>query len=144
MEHSIIRTQQNPLRLARHFRILAAEGRFGLLCCRLDGPQGRLWRRAALDAVCSALACAGVVHFDATGFRVSSKCTWVHSASSGKYVLVTVHAKRVRTAWTPPGVLPAFAGTACHGMTAVPPGTQPEGMPEGVPEGTAEVPEGTG
>ena len=48
----------------------------------------------ALEAIVSELVRAEVAHFDETGFRVAGKLAWVHSASSGKYVLVTVHAKR--------------------------------------------------
>jgi len=57
---------------------------------------------------------AGVAHFDETGFRVAGKLAWVHSASSGKYVLVTVHQKRGKDDMDAAGVLPVFAGTACH------------------------------
>ena len=48
----------------------------------------------AIDAIVKALLAADVAHFDETGFRVAGKLAWVHSASSGKFVLVTVHAKR--------------------------------------------------
>jgi transposase len=72
----------------------------------------------ALDAVRGALA-AGVAHFDETGFRVAGKLAWVHSASSGKYVLVTVHAKRGKDGMDPAGVLPSFAGTACRDAWAL-------------------------
>jgi transposase len=68
----------------------------------------------ALDAVRSALAGAGVAHFDETGFRVAGRLAWVHSASSGKYVLVTVHPKRGTDGMNAAGVLPAFGGIACH------------------------------
>jgi hypothetical protein len=68
----------------------------------------------AVEAVRGALAGAGVAHFDETGFRVAGKLAWVHSASSGKFVLVTGHAKRGRDGMDAAGVLPAFAGIACH------------------------------
>ena len=68
----------------------------------------------AIDAIIKALAGSEVAHFDETGFRVAGKLAWVHSASSGKYVLVTVHAKRGKDAMDAAGVLPAFAGIACH------------------------------
>jgi transposase len=55
-----------------------------------------------------------VAHFDETGFRVAGKLAWVHSASSGKYVLVTVHPKRGKKGMDAAGVLPAFAGIAVH------------------------------
>jgi hypothetical protein len=38
----------------------------------------------------------------------------VHSASSGKYALITVHARRGREAMDAAGVLPSFAGIAVH------------------------------
>ena len=50
----------------------------------------------AIDAIVKALIAADVAHFDETGFRVAGRLAWVHSASSGKYVLVTVHGKRGR------------------------------------------------
>jgi transposase len=68
----------------------------------------------ALDAVARALIASDVAHFDETGFRVAGKLAWVHSASSGKFVLVTVHGKRGRQGMDKAGVLPAFAGVACH------------------------------
>jgi transposase len=68
----------------------------------------------AITAITGALAGADVAHFDETGFRVAGKLAWVHSASAGKYVLVTVHPKRGKQAMDAAGVLPAFAGIACH------------------------------
>jgi transposase len=68
----------------------------------------------AVDAIITALAGADVAHFDETGFRVAGKLAWVHSASSGRYVLVTVHPRRGKEGMDAAGVLPAFAGIACH------------------------------
>ena len=68
----------------------------------------------ALKAIISALVRAEVTHFDETGFRVAGKLAWVHSASSGRHVLVTVHAKRGKEGMNAVGVLPSFAGIACH------------------------------
>jgi transposase len=68
----------------------------------------------AIDAIVKALIAADVAHFDESGFRVAGRLAWVHSASSGKYVLVTVHAKRGRLGMDAAGVLPSFAGIACH------------------------------
>ena len=68
----------------------------------------------ALDAVVKALIASDVAHFDETGFRVAGKLAWVYSASSGKFVLVTVHGKRGRQGMDAAGVLPAFTGVACH------------------------------
>jgi transposase len=68
----------------------------------------------AIDAIVKALVAADVAHFDETGFRVAGRLAWVHSASSGKFVLVTVHGKRGRQGMDAAGVLPSFAGIACH------------------------------
>jgi transposase len=68
----------------------------------------------AITAITAALAGAGVAHFDETGFRVAGKLAWVHSASAGEYVLVTVHPRRGKEGMDAAGVLPAFAGIACH------------------------------
>lgn len=53
-------------------------------------------------------------HFDETGFQVAGKLAWAHSASSGRFVLVTVHAKRGTAAMDAAGILPSFADIACH------------------------------
>jgi transposase len=68
----------------------------------------------ALKAITQYLAGAEVVHFDETGFRTAGKLAWVHSASWGKFVLVTVHAKRGKDGMKAAGVLPFFAGIAVH------------------------------
>ena len=68
----------------------------------------------AVDAIAGALIAADVAHFDETGFRVAGKLAWVRSASAGKFVLVTVYPKRGRQGMDAAGVLPSFAGIACH------------------------------
>jgi transposase len=68
----------------------------------------------AIDAIIKALVQSEVAHFDETGFRVAGKLAWVHAASAGRYALVTVHAKRGIDGMDAAGVLPAFAGIACH------------------------------
>jgi transposase len=89
-------------------------------CAPSPGALAAMTRRIAdavapaVSAVRDALASAGVAHFDETGFRVAGRLSWVRSASSGKYVLVTVHAKRGKDGMDSAGVLPAFGGTACH------------------------------
>ena len=45
---------------------------------------------------------------------MAGKLAWVHSASSGRFVLVTVHGKRGTQGMDAAGVLPSFAGIACH------------------------------
>ncbi|AZM48754.1 hypothetical protein DMB38_25910 [Streptomyces sp. WAC 06738] len=60
------------------------------------------------------LAEAEMAHFDETALRVAGKLHWVHSASTGKYVLITVHERRGVEAMDAAGVLPAFTGIAVH------------------------------
>jgi transposase len=55
----------------------------------------------ATGAITKALLACEVAHFDETGFRVAGKLAWVHSASSGRYVLHTVHARRGQAAIDP-------------------------------------------
>ena len=68
----------------------------------------------ALKEIARQLISSDVVHFDETGFRAAGKLAWVHSASSGKFVLVTVHAKRGKEGMVAAGVLPSFGGIAVH------------------------------
>jgi transposase len=68
----------------------------------------------ALKAITEYLIAAEVVHFDETGFRTAGKLAWVHSASWGKFVLVTVHAKRGKDGMRAAGILPFFTGIAVH------------------------------
>lgn len=69
---------------------------------------------APLAAIGKALVTAGVLHADETGFRVAGRLACVHSASSGKFALVTVHGKRERETMDAAGVLPAFGGVLVH------------------------------
>src|SRR6185312_15259435 len=68
----------------------------------------------ALAAITRYLASAEAAHFDETGFRTAGRLAWVHSASWGKFVLVTVHAKRGKDGMTAAGVPPLFTGIAVH------------------------------
>jgi transposase len=70
----------------------------------------------ALAAITRYLASAEAAHFDETGFRTAGRLAWVHSASWGKFVLVTVHAKRGKDGMTAAGVLPLFTGIAVHAL----------------------------
>ncbi len=68
----------------------------------------------AIKEIVQALIASEVAHFDETGFRVAGKLAWVHSASAGQHVLVTVHAKRGTEGMNAAGVLPSFTGIAVH------------------------------
>ncbi len=45
---------------------------------------------------------------------MEGKLAWVHSASTGKYALITVHARRGIEAMNAAGMLPSFSGIACR------------------------------
>ena len=96
-------------RAGRDVRLRPVPGRAGRA-----GPQDRRACSPAIAAIIEAVAGADVAHFDETGFRVAGKLAWVHSASAGKFVLVTVHPKRGKEGMDAAGVLPAFTGIACH------------------------------
>jgi hypothetical protein len=57
---------------------------------------------------------APVVCFDETGMRIAGRLAWLHSASTGTDVLLSVHRKRGTQAMDDAGVLPGFAGIAVH------------------------------
>jgi transposase len=67
-----------------------------------------------IEAIKTGLRDARVAHFDETGFRVQSRLQWVHSASSGKWSLLTVHPKRGTAAMDQAGILGCFTGIAVH------------------------------
>jgi transposase len=85
-----------------------------------EGTVAAMSERAAggldgfLDAVRERIAEAEVAGFDETGLRVSSSLHWVHCARTGKYTLITCHAKRGKDGINDMGVLPRFGGVAVH------------------------------
>src|SRR5205807_8859126 len=104
--------------LSRDRACLALAEMFG--CAPSPGALAAAARKTAgflapaLAAITRHLIAAEVVHFDETGVRTAGKLAWVHSASAGKLVLVTVHAKRGKDGMKAAGVLPFFRGIACH------------------------------
>lgn len=67
-----------------------------------------------LELVHGQIADAPLAHFDETGLRVAGKLGWAHSASTGKYSLITVHDRRGREAMNAAGVVENFTGVAVH------------------------------
>jgi transposase len=86
--------------MAELFGVPVSPGAVSGMVTRLAGSL-----QPVLAAIRAAVVAADVAHFDETGFRTAGKLAWVHSASSGKYVLITVHARRGREAMDAAGVL---------------------------------------
>ena len=63
---------------------------------------------AFTDAVRTGLHGAALVHADETGLRVDGRLHWVHSTSTDRLSLITVHAKRGRLGIDAHGVLPDY------------------------------------
>ncbi|MGH3779961.1 MAG: IS66 family transposase [Pseudonocardiaceae bacterium] len=85
-----------------------------------EGTVATMTKRAAdgpddfLGHVTDRVAEAGVAGFDETGPRVAGRLHWVHCARTGKYTLITCHAKRGRKGIDDAGVLGRFHGVAVH------------------------------
>jgi hypothetical protein len=91
------------------FGVAVTPGTAAAMVRRVAGKLG-----GCVDAIRAALIAADVMHADETGFRAAGKLAWVHSASSGKFALITVHGKRGREAMNAAGVLPKFRGVLVH------------------------------
>ena len=91
---------------------------FGTPVC--DATVATMTRRAAdgldgfLAEVTDRIAESEVAGFDETGLRVAGSLHWVHCARTGKYTLITCHAKRGRTGIDAAAVLGRFRGVAVH------------------------------
>jgi transposase len=85
-----------------------------------EGTVAAMTKRAAdglgefLDVVRDGIVEAEVAGFDETGLRVAGRLHWVHCARTGKYTLITCHAKRGREGINAAGVLGRFRGIAVH------------------------------
>ncbi|MGH3787828.1 MAG: IS66 family transposase, partial [Pseudonocardiaceae bacterium] len=95
--------------LGELFGTPVSEGTVAAMTARAAGGLGGF-----TELVRYRIADAQVAHFDETGLRVEGKLHWVHSASTDKYSLITVHQRRGREAMDAAGVLPGFAGVGVH------------------------------
>jgi hypothetical protein len=95
--------------LAELFGIPLSSGTVAAITARAAGRLGGF-----LEHVRGQLAGSEVAGFDETGFRVEGRLHWVHCARTGKYTLLTVHARRGTEAMKAMGVLPWFTGVAVH------------------------------
>jgi transposase len=95
--------------LSELFGVLVSGGTVLAMARRAAAALGEFTERARQE-----IADAPLAHFDETGLRVAGRLHWVHSASTGKWSLITVHRKRGVEAMNAAGVLPAFRGIAVH------------------------------
>jgi transposase len=85
-----------------------------------EGTVATMTKRAAdrledfLNVLRDRIANAQVAGFDETGLRVAGALHWVHCARTGKYTLITCHAKRGKAGIDAAGVLGGFRGIAVH------------------------------
>lgn len=85
-----------------------------------EGTVAAMTKRAAdgleefLAHLTDRVAEAEVTGFDETGLRVAGRLHWVHCARTGKYTLITCHAKRGTKGIDAAGVLGRFRGIAVH------------------------------
>ena len=101
--------QRTAQALAELFGIPLSSGTVAGITARAAGRLGGFLEHAR-----GQIAASEVAGFDETGFRVEGRLHWVHCARTGKYTLLTVHAKRGTEAMKAMGVLPWFAGVAVH------------------------------
>jgi transposase len=91
---------------------------FGTAVC--EGTVATMTKRAAdgldgfLEEVTDRIAGSEVAGFDESGLRVAGTLHWVHCARTGKYTLITCHAKRGTKGIDDCGVLRRFRGVAVH------------------------------
>jgi len=95
--------------LAELFGTPLSEGTVAAMCERAAGGLDGF-----LDVVRDRIADAESAGFDETGLRVASSLHWVHCARTGKYTLITCHAKRGKQGIDDMGVLGRFQGVAVH------------------------------
>jgi transposase len=62
----------------------------------------------------SKLVNSSFIHVDETGININGKGQWLHSASNNSWTLFFPHLRRGKEAIDEMGVLPDFAGIACH------------------------------
>ncbi|WP_063628134.1 IS66 family transposase [Actinospica robiniae] len=91
------------------FGLTLVPSTIGAMVKRVVRPLGPV-----LERVRTAIAGAPLAFFDETGMRVAGACHWLHSASTTRFSLLTVHRRRGREGSDAAGVLPSFIGIAVH------------------------------
>jgi transposase len=97
--------------LAELFGLPISPGTIASVTTRMAGDVREC---GVLDQIGAEIAAAPVAHFDETGLRVAASLHWVHSASTDRFSLLTVHPRRGVAGMAHAGVLPAFTGVAVH------------------------------
>jgi transposase len=106
---SVLSKKRTATALAQLFGTPVSEGTVATMTSRAAEGLGEF-----LDQVKHRLIEAQVVGFDETKLRVAGRLHWVHCARTGKYTLITCHAKRGRVGIDDAGVLSSFRGIAVH------------------------------
>jgi hypothetical protein len=102
-------------------------GKYQRTCADLDGhPVGEGPMVAATQEMAEAVrpakvqvkapwrAAEPVVHFEASGLRVTGKLQWLHSARPARLTSDAVQAQRGSAAIAASGIVPTLAGRAVH------------------------------
>ena len=97
--------------LAELFGLPISPGTVASLTTRLAGDVREC---GVLEKIRAGIVTAPVAHFDETGLRVAASLHWVHSASTDRFSLLTVHPRRGVQGMAHAGVLPGFTGVAVH------------------------------
>jgi transposase len=91
------------------FGLPVSGGTVAAVIAKLSGRLDRF-----VEVVKTLLRQADVVHADETGLRVAGRTHWVHSTSTDKYSLISVHRRRGREGIDAHGVLNHYAGVIVH------------------------------
>jgi transposase len=95
--------------LADLFGVTLVPATVGAMVKRVARPLS-----GVLEEIRARITGSPLAHFDETGWRVQGSLHWLHSASTARLSLLTVHRRRGVVGIGHAGVLPGFTGIAVH------------------------------